>query len=219
MNYIKLFVSALLVVPLLAQGPRRERAHVIPARAVVDLASQFWAVSRASGYGSTYNTAAGALAFDFERTGRNTNNYLVSNYSRGMDVGAAHFVSVSVEVTAGAGTSFDFPPNGGTTPPSFHLYLANCLFCNSTEYRWWSREFWILKPGTHTFVVPIDPSAWSDLYGERGDLNGRTVNGFEYTMSHLMWVGGTFGGGNYFGHGVSASGGDATFRITNYSFF
>jgi len=57
----------------------------------------------------------------------------------------------------------------------------------------------------------LDPSGWTNCYGEHD------TSGFAGSLENAMGIGFTFGGQNFFGHGVYLSRGSATFKINSIS--
>ena len=77
------------------------------------------------------------------------------------------------------------------------------------DYRWWSRAFVELKPGSHVLEVPVTPDAWFSVMGQ-GSLDG-----FEGAAREASEVGFTFGG-MFAGHGVSLTQGRARIRVSAF---
>jgi len=57
----------------------------------------------------------------------------------------------------------------------------------------------------------LDASLWTNCYGEHD------TSGFVGALENAMGIGFTFGGQNFFGHGVYLSGGSATFKVNSYT--
>ena len=82
---------------------------------------------------------------------------------------------------------------------------------NMQHYRWWSTAaVQELAPGSYVLTASLDPSQWTSVYGTRGSM---VPDLFAAAMSDAESVGVTFGGGSFYGHGVFANGGAATFRV------
>ena len=81
-------------------------------------------------------------------------------------------------------------------------------------YRWWSTAGTVLKAGTATVEVPLDPALWTSVFGETGDRN---PGAFAAALAHLGNVGVTFGGGCFFGHGVRILNGSAAFTMHRFA--
>ena len=57
------------------------------------------------------------------------------------------------------------------------------------------------------------------MNGEFGNLNCHDANRFAATKAAMQEIGMTFGGGCFFGHGVSVANGTATFQLLSYSLY
>jgi hypothetical protein len=68
-----------------------------------------------------------------------------------------------------------------------------------------------LKLGDNqTLTSVLDPSICT-CYGEHD------TNGFAEALENAMGIGITFGGQNFFGHGVYLTSGSATFKVNSYT--
>ena len=79
----------------------------------------------------------------------------------------------------------------------------------SASGRWWADTPLDLRPGVVTITVPIAPERWSNVEGRR--------DGFEDAMANPGYVGLTFGGGCFFGHGVWLFGGAARMKVAGFA--
>ena len=70
-----------------------------------------------------------------------------------------------------------------------------------------------------TLTIPLRPHHWSSVFGKVGDQDTTTIAGFDQALENANYLGVTFGGGCFFGHGVNISGGTAQFKILNVSTF
>jgi hypothetical protein len=83
--------------------------------------------------------------------------------------------------------------------------------------RWWANpDAYPLSGGAATLSIPSTPDRWSSADGRRADADAVTLAGFTAAKASVSGLGLTFGG-CFFGHGVSASGGTATFVLTEFS--
>lgn len=81
--------------------------------------------------------------------------------------------------------------------------------------RWWSSPVsWQLQPGTASITTPLSPSQWSNVNGASGTED---PSGWNDALNHIEYLGMTFGGGCFFGHGVNISGGTAQFTLLGYT--
>ncbi len=130
---------------------------------------------------------------------------------------------MTVQIDALSGVpSFDYglgPDNPCAYPAHVRAYIEqkfkqDIVYAPGT-YRWWSNPIAIeLTYGTFTAVTSFTPDQWSDTFGERGT---DALAGFAAALAHPQAVGMTFGGGCFFGHGVSVSGGTASFTLRSFT--
>jgi hypothetical protein len=112
---------------------------------------------------------------------------------------------------------------GGDTPSTCRLYLQatgdNLSGQGAYEYyRWWARaNGMVLKDGTFTTIVALNPENWADVWGRPGDESVATQAGFAHALANVEFIGFTCGGGYSFGHGVNMESGRATFTVTIFS--
>lgn len=62
---------------------------------------------------------------------------------------------------------------------------------------------------TLQFVIPLTPDQWSNVIGERD------ATAFYAALANVGWIGITFGGQFFFGHGVALSGGTARYVLVD----
>lgn len=125
-------------------------------------------------------------------------------------------------LTTGGDPVFDYrtaPDNTCDRPAAVRLFLQrqgdDMTGRGDFEfYRWWSTAGTVLKAGTVTVDVPLDPALWTSVFGKTGDKN---PGAFAAAMAHLGNVGVTFGGGCFFGHGVRVLNGSATFTMHRFA--
>jgi hypothetical protein len=102
-------------------------------------------------------------------------------------------------------------------PATMHLFLwrrGDDLSCNGVmaSYRFWPPSGVTLKLGDdQTLSSVLDPSVWTNCYGQHN------TSGFVEALENAMGIGFTFGGQKFFGHGVYLSGGNATFKVNNFT--
>jgi hypothetical protein len=102
-------------------------------------------------------------------------------------------------------------------PATMHLFLwrsGDDLSCNGAmaSYRFWAPSGVTLKLGESQILTSVlDPSAWTNCYGEH------STSGFAKALENAMGIGFTFGGQNFFGHGVYLTSGSATFKVNSYT--
>jgi hypothetical protein len=102
-------------------------------------------------------------------------------------------------------------------PATMHLFLwrsGDDLSCNGAmaSYRFWTPSGVTLELGdSQTLSAVLDPSVWTNCYGQHD------TSGFAGALENAMGVGFTFGGQNFFGHGVYLRSGSATFKVNSYT--
>ncbi len=113
------------------------------------------------------------------------------------------------------------PGNTCVYPAHVRLYFERRGDNGRKEfYRWWSLDpasYQLDTGGLLTISVPLIPSAWSSVYGKRGDYDSSVTAEFFAAMADPMEVGMTFGGGCFYGHGVNVSGGTAKFTVYGFT--
>jgi hypothetical protein len=107
--------------------------------------------------------------------------------------------------------------NTSDFPAHVRFLLQNGPISWDMNGRWWSNPIAVkLEPGSFTLRVPLDPSQWSNVSGQKGDFDASTRAGFARVLANTSELGFTFGGGFFFGHGVRVSGGKARFILTGF---
>jgi hypothetical protein len=80
------------------------------------------------------------------------------------------------------------------------------------SYRFWCPTRALLKLGANqTLSCKIDGSVWTNVAGQVDP------NGFAAALANALGLGLTFGGQNFFGHGVYLQSGSATFTINSFT--
>ena len=102
-------------------------------------------------------------------------------------------------------------------PATIHPFLwrsGDDLSCNGAmaSYRFWSPSGVTLKLGdSRTLTSVLDPFVWTNCYGQHD------TSGFAGALENAIGIGFTFGGQNFFGHGVNLTSGSATFKVNSYT--
>lgn len=146
-------------------------------------------------------------------------NYLLTE-AGGPVKGPYLSIGFTVEVTGNPIFDYRTAPNnqGGDGRGNVRLFIRRkgddmSAVGDKQYFRFWSvggvRE---LEPGSFALTATLDPSRWSSVYGVRGD---QAPEQFAATLRDAEFVGVTFGGGNFHGHGCFANGGSAMFRVDN----
>lgn len=176
-----------------------------------------------------------SVYFSFPKPPETVHYFVVpfSGSSAGATAVQAHF-----QITASPGTSFVYPANGCDSPPKTRLYLEakgwddpGCVWSDPEtpcQYlRWFSNyedpenpdnsTVQVLAPGKFTIIALLDPSEWSSVFGRYGNYDETATAAFYAAVANLSRAGFPFGGGCFFGHGVSVQNGTAEFRVFNFS--
>lgn len=107
-------------------------------------------------------------------------------------------------------------------PAAFHPYIQSV-----SGNHWWGHAqsgnaFVPLTAGPFAIVIPVVSSAWSNedghFAGEYDAVSGTYpyLAAWQRDIASVYGIGGTFGGGCFFGHGVNVSGGTATFQVLSF---
>lgn len=169
-------------------------------------ATKEWAASYSSGVVLSYPSGS---EFSFQMPSDGHVNMITKS---GQIPGKS--ISVSGKITASGGQFNSLDKCEGGLPPTAHVYLEKDM---GGEFgRWWSNpEMIVLKDGSFTLTVPIQPSSWSNVSGKMGTESPNEFADFMRQKPYRMGL--TFGGGCAFGHGVRYRNGKATFTLTKFS--
>jgi len=136
----------------------------------------------------------------------------------------ANYPSLSFSVAVqGQGTPGFFwrteTSNTCETPASARpIFFAWYDFVFLPTYEWWAHSgAYTLAQGSAAHYVPFTPDQWSDVNGQFANSDSDTLSGFDFSLSNLHGIGLSFGGGCYYGHGVSVLGGSARFEMTSFT--
>ena len=184
---------------------------------VISLNPSCWDVSGVKP--PSLQTSSPGFQFTFP-TGKNHIGYLTTSYT--LPLTAQLSMTVQAQPLTGAPTyNYFFATDPGNTcnyPAHVRLFVQKIN--DTSEFnRWWSQDpgsYQLSSGGLITVTVPIIPSAWSSVYGKRGDLDAATTAEFWSAMDAPVLVGMTFGGGCFFGHGVSVLNGTASFTVLGF---
>jgi len=101
-------------------------------------------------------------------------------------------------------------------PATVHLFfeIENDDGSNANG-QWWatysSYDFESADNNLIRFVVPLTPDQWSNVVGQYD------ATSFYDALSNIGWIGITFGGQSFFGHGVALTGGSAKYILVDFS--
>ena len=123
-------------------------------------------------------------------------------------------ITFRIDSSADAVYNGEVDPAAGN-PATLHLFLERRgdKFTNQ-YYRWWADDGgYVLGSRDNSVVtieVPLTSDHWSSVYGQHSSAE------FAGTLNNLGWVGMTFGGSNYWGHGVNMLAGTAKFTLLDF---
>ncbi len=125
-------------------------------------------------------------------------------------------VSITFQINSSSGAVYNGEVDpAAVDPATFHLFLERHGDDFRHEYyRWWAcSNGYVLGSKDNsviTFEVPLTADKWTSVYGHHNSAE------FANTLKNLAWVGMTFGGENFLGHGVNMLGGSATFTLVDF---
>lgn len=125
-------------------------------------------------------------------------------------------VSITFRIDSSSGAVYNGEVDpAAVDPATFHLFLERQGDDFTQDYyRWWADTGgYVLGSKDNSVVtieVPLTPDKWSSVYGHHDSAE------FAATLKNLAWVGITFGGDNFWGHGVNMLGGTATFTLIDF---
>lgn len=127
-----------------------------------------------------------------------------------------HRVLITFRVESSANANYNGKVDPAAwDPATFHIFLQRRGDdLRKEHYRWWaSKGVYVLGSRDNTVVtieVPLDYREWTNVQGHTNETE------FNNTLNDLGWVGLTFGGSNFFGHGVNMNAGQASFVLLDY---
>lgn len=193
------------------------------------MAARDWDIRYSTGMPSEPKQGIGAWEFDFPpewvtipnrnrkkkpRKVEGSVNYVTTRYSQPLS-GA---VTMSFAVTGTGSPVFNYgfgPDNPCTTPANVRFYIERGDISFNNEFsRWWSNPISAqLAIGSTTLTAPFDPSLWSSVFGKVGT---QAPSQFAAALQNVDFIGMTFGGGCFFGHGVNVLNGTAKFTVSEF---
>lgn len=164
-----------------------------------------------------------ADGFDFPLAA-NANTKWVSYFELPFTTDISRLTSISVTYTlTGDNPVFDHStPNNVSTGPAAIYVMLHRAGDNMTGqgdyayYRWFgpilkSPPVYPLELGTHTITLPLnDLLSWASLADQQQEW-------FDLTRSNMGSIGVTFGGGDFYSHGICVTSGAAHFHLDGYS--
>lgn len=125
-------------------------------------------------------------------------------------------VSITFRIDSSPGVIYNGKVDpAAVDPATFHLFLERRGDDFRHEYyRWWAcNDGYVLGSKDNSEVtinVPLTADRWTSVGGHHDSAE------FAETLQNLGWVGMTFGGANFWGHGVNMLGGTATFTLIDF---
>jgi hypothetical protein len=212
--------NVLGVVAQLLPAPTPRPPIPTPGRGTISMNANAWNILYSKQMPVHPSESDVGWYFDFPRVPGSV-HYVTTSVA----ISASDFVKAEMEVRAASGTVFDHRTelsNTGDFPAHARFFLQrrgdNMTGRGAMRYyRWWANpQAFKLENGAMTLTVPLSPSEWSSVYGEKGDSSPAATKGFQDALADLSAVGLTFGGGNFFGHGVRVSAGAARFYLRSF---
>jgi hypothetical protein len=202
------------------------RHYPLPPRVdPISLAANQWSWTAYQGFAPPLtNDATGALTFEFPvipdfvvGTDQGSVNYLEAVRAEPLPDGG--WLSITLEVIPTGPVVFNYDNEPGNTC-IFDAHARPIIDTggNGQYDRWWSNPigYDLTTGGTVTLTISLAPDHWSSVFGQLGNANAQAETGFTAALQNVQFLGLTFGGGCFFGHGVSVSGGTAEFRVINF---
>jgi hypothetical protein len=205
----------LLLSPL-AAAQAQWQCPAVQAQWQPSMAPTAWSFRFSPGMPSSPSVTAGGWFFWFPNyagklpcSGSCPSVHYLTTAARGAISGKS--ITISGRVDVGPTTQFNYqtnPDNTCTTPATAHLLIERKGDDLTQDYyRWWSSPLKVpLQAGQFSVTLPLTPDQWSSVLGETGNSSAAAAQGFIQALANAGEIGMTFGGGCFFGHGVSASG-------------
>jgi hypothetical protein len=160
----------------------------------------------------------GAFTFPARASGSSV-NYVYTKPTAALAQGQTFTLNYSVDgnATFGVADSNDVPP----AAIRLFIWKAGDNLSGSgayAYYRWWCSSPFNLKFGAkQMFSCVIDGAKWISVFGESGTNSAASQAGFAQALKNAAYVGVTFGGQMFAGHGVWTTSGNSTFTINGIS--
>jgi len=179
---------------------------------VVQLTPGDWSIKYSSGMPANPSADPGA-AWSFKLPSSESAghvNYVQSPFNETIQM---HSVSLTFRIESDDPT-YNVLDTGDILPATFHIFFEqqgdNLI---EPDGRWWATPGYNLGSQdnqTLTITVPLTSDHWSNVNGETDPQR------FASAWQNVGWVGITFGGQYFWGHGVALSGGTARFVLVEF---
>lgn len=183
---------------------------------VVSLASQNWYINWSSGmpdHPSFDPGGAWFFRFPSAESGGHV-NYVQTPFSIDGTI-TLHDVFITFRVDSLA-PQYDVLDTADRLPATVHLFFEQKNDdMVSANGRWWADisggyDLGSEDNSTISLIVPFTPDQWSNVYGEHN------ADAFYAALNNVGWIGITFGGDFFWGHGVALSGGTAQYHLLDF---
>jgi hypothetical protein len=197
---------------LLGGGPS---APDIPPEApdVVSLDPQNWYIFYSAQMPSHPETdGEGAWSFEFPSSGTGGHvNYVQTPFNATTTL---HNVNVTFKVESVEPQYVVIDPTD-IPPATVHIFFEQQnSSLSDANGRWWAGPSqYNLGSKDNTIVsfsVPLTPDQWSNVYGQRDSKS------FYAALANVGWIGVTFGGQYFWGHGVALASGSAKYILIGF---
>src|SRR5262245_36537876 len=141
-------------------------------------------------------------------------HYVTTKYTGIINKGAIMYVAGKIEADPDVVWNYHFEKaNVCNSPARTHVMLQiKNDDLTTSDGRYWSNPIGLtLANGLFTLKIPVTEGNWINVDGEFNK------EGFDKLLKNIGNVGFTFGGGCFFGHGVSVLDSKAKFYVTNFT--
>src|SRR5262245_45564254 len=141
-------------------------------------------------------------------------HYVTTKYTGIINKGAIVYVAGKIEADPDVVWNYHFEKaNVCNSPARTHVMLQiKNDDLTASDGRYWSNPIGLtLANGLFTLKIPVTEGNWINVDGEFNK------EGFDKMLKNMGNVGFTFGGGCFFGHGVSVLDSKAKFYVTNFT--
>lgn len=180
---------------------------------VVSLDPQSWYVFYSAQMPPHPSTdAGGAWSFDFPSSESGGHvNYVQTPFNV---TTTPHDVTITFKVESVA-PQYQVLDPGDIPPATVHIFFEQQNDnLSSANGRWWAGasqyNLGSKDNTTITFSVPLTPDQWSNVDGQRNSQS------FYAALANVGWIGVTFGGQYFWGHGVALGGGSAKYVLVDF---
>jgi len=155
------------------------------------------------------HNAESAWSFSFPTAGHV--NYVQTPFNASAVLKSVH---ITFRVASNAPQYEVIDPND-ILPATVHIFFEqqNDNLVNP-DGRWWADpsqyNLGSQDNETTTAIVPFDPSQWSNVYGDKDPQS------FYGALNNVGWIGVTYGGQYFWGHGVALGGGAASYMLIDF---